>query len=111
MGLYCLPVKTVSAIRVQVEAKAARVAELGGWPSYISHDSLLARVPTPELRATGFDAGIACALDLIPRDRQRLASSLHAAYTPAVVAQARREAAQLLRGLGDLLVARRLSCL
>jgi hypothetical protein len=78
-----------------VEAAAPRVAALGGWPDFVALESLSARVPTSERRATGFDAGIACALDLIPRERQRLAATLHAAYTPEAVEQARREAGDL----------------
>jgi hypothetical protein len=47
------------------------------------------------MTASGFDAGIACALDLIPRERQKLAACLHAAYTPAAVEQVRGEARAL----------------
>lgn len=41
----------------------------------------------------GFDAGIACALDLIPRHRQRLAARLHASYDAEVVQHVREEVA------------------
>ena len=75
----------------RVGAAAPRVAELGGWPSYIDPASLTERVPAPERPGSGFDAGIACCLDLIPRSKQRLAASLHAAYTPDAVEQVRRE--------------------
>jgi hypothetical protein len=79
-------------LRKKVFAEALRVADQGNWPPHISLDSLTERVPTDERPGSGFDAGIACALDLIPRPRQALASTLHAAYTPAAVAQVRREA-------------------
>ena len=39
----------------------------------------------------GFDAGIACALDLIPRDRQKLAATLHCNYSKSAVMQVRKE--------------------
>ena len=88
------PSLAVEAIAELVRRSAPRVARLGGWPSYIDAASLTDRVPTGgrEL-APGFDAGIACALGLIPAERQTLAARLHAAYTPAAVAQVRREAA------------------
>lgn len=83
----------LESVRARVDQQAARVAELGQWPAWISAESLTFRVPVPEGGlAPGFDAGLACALDLIPRDRQRLAARLHAAYTPGAVAQARAEA-------------------
>jgi len=76
-----------------VTAAASRLAELGSWPAYINAvESLASRVPQSEYQdAPGFDAGIACALDLVPRDKQRLAAILHAAYTPEAVEQVRRE--------------------
>lgn len=86
----------VAALRAQVENNATRVAELGSWPQWISPSSLALRIPTlTESGAGGFDAGIAAALGLIPRSRQRLAATLHAAYTPEAVAQVRAEAAAL----------------
>lgn len=74
-----------------VAASAWRVAELGEWPSYVDRSSLADRVPGFDRPASGFDAGVACALDLIPRARQELAARLHAAYTPAAVRQLRAE--------------------
>jgi hypothetical protein len=85
----------VAAIRERVTVNAARIAEQGSWPSYIAFESLTDRVPAPGQLATGFDAGIGCALDLIPRAAQRLASQLHAAYTPAAVEQVRHETTHL----------------
>lgn len=79
-------------LRELVDAEAARVAELGEWPDWISPASLTERVPLGSAAAPGFDAGIACCLGLIPPARQRLAARLHAAYTPQAVAQVRREA-------------------
>jgi len=73
----------------RVADQAQRIARLGQWPDYINPvQSLAGRIPRPgERNAPGFDAGLACALDLIPRDRQALAAKLHAAYTPQAVAQ------------------------
>lgn len=87
----------IEGVRAQIAAAAARVAQLGAWPAYIdAQQSLTGRVPQPgERDAAGFDAGIACCLDLIPRDRQTLAATLHAAYTPAAVQQVRDEAGRM----------------
>lgn len=84
----------IGPLRARVAEQAERVAELGEWPGWIDRASLTERVPEPGRPATGFDAGVACTLDLIPRQRQKLAARLHAAYTPDAVAQARREAAE-----------------
>lgn len=73
-----------------------RVAELGDWPDYIEASSMLKRIPTNNGTAPGFDAGIACALDLIPRDKQKLAATLHANYSEEAVEQIRHES-----GLND----------
>lgn len=83
----------LSAVRANAAANAQRVAQLGQWPSYIDpQESLTGRIPRiGERGAPGFDAGLACALDLIPRERQRLSAQLHAAYTPQAVEQVRRE--------------------
>jgi len=78
-------------LQAKIRQEAPRVASLGNWPSYINvEDSLVGRVPI-ETPASGFDAGIACALDYIPRHKQKLAASLHAAYTPEAVEQVRQE--------------------
>ncbi|MFH1404597.1 MAG: hypothetical protein ABIH21_00675 [Patescibacteria group bacterium] len=83
----------VADIRGTVEENMSRVAQQGNWPSYINaKDSLLGRIPeVGQATAPGFDAGIACAMDIIPRDKQGLASVLHAAYTEAAVEQVRSE--------------------
>ena len=74
-----------------VRNQAPRVAELGGWPSWVNPDTLADRIPTEGRPAPGFDAGIACALHCIPEEKQRLSAILHAAYTPEAVEQVRRE--------------------
>ncbi len=78
-------------------AAASRLAALGNWPSYIDAvGSLTERIPTgDDANAPGFDAGIACALGLIPEDKQRLSAILHGAYTPEAVEQVRREAVEM----------------
>jgi hypothetical protein len=83
----------IEAFRYQVEQQANRVAQLGQWPPYMqAKESLLARIPKQgDTNAPGFDAGLACALDKIPRDKQELAARLHGAYTPEAVAQIVRE--------------------
>lgn len=79
-----------------VRANMHRVRTLGNWPSYIDPEvSLLRRVPPRFLPAPGFDAGIACALGLIPENKQRLSAVLHAAYTPEAVKQVRHEAVNM----------------
>ena len=79
---------TISEIQKMVRENAGRVAGLGNWPSRIPPAELLvSRVPASGTAGPGFDAGLACALDLIPRDKQQLAATLHAAYTPDAVAQ------------------------
>jgi len=86
----------IEEIRRTVAANMHRVAELGQWPSRINvEQSLLGRIPKPYEEAPGFDAGIACALDLIPRDKQQLAAQLHANYTPEAVKLVRRESVQM----------------
>lgn len=78
-----------------VDNNCKRVAELGEWPAWIPPESLVERVPQSSEKREGFDAGIACALDLIPRGKQKLSATLHANYTPEAVAQIRLEIAQL----------------
>jgi len=79
-------------IKEIVAAAAPRIAELGAWPPYINaEESLVSRIPSETGNAPGFDAGLACALDLIPRDKQRLCAILHAAYTQEAVEQVRSE--------------------
>lgn len=79
----------------KVEQAVPRVAALGAWPAWIGPESLTDRIPVADEEASGFDAGIACALDLIPRDKQQLAAKLHAAYTEEAVEQVRAEIVEL----------------
>jgi hypothetical protein len=71
-----------------------RVAKLGQWPEH--HDvekALLGRIPRRGRTAPGFDAGVACALGMIPRPRQELACKLHANYDEDSVETVRHELA------------------
>jgi hypothetical protein len=82
----------MESIKEIVTAAASRLAELGAWPKdFEAEQSLVSRIPDGEGNSPGFDAGLACALDLIPRDKQRLSAILHAAYTEAAIEQVRRE--------------------
>ena len=82
-------------MRKVVEANAERVAKLGQWPAYIEPGSLVERLPQADgKKSPGFDAGVACATDLIPRDKQELAARLHANYSKGAVMQIRQEAAE-----------------
>jgi hypothetical protein len=84
----------IDKVRTTVAANADRVAKLGEWPPYIEPGSLLERIPKEGgEKAAGFDAGIACATNLIPEDRQKLAACLHANYSKEAVLQIRQEAA------------------
>ena len=76
-----------------VRENALRVAQLGDWADCGDPvNAMLSRVPTDNYtHAAGFDAGIACCLDIIPRDNQKLSATLHANYTPAAVEQIQRE--------------------
>lgn len=81
----------LDAIRDQIRKAVPRIRELGNWPEWIDDKTLFDRVPNMLGARSGFDAGIACALDLIPREKQRLSAVLHAAYTEAAVEQVRAE--------------------
>lgn len=94
----------LSNSRKIISDNATRVAEVGTWPAWIQAEkSLLERIPGEGNSAPGFDAGLACALDLIPREKQALAAGLHARYTPERVAQVRRE-------IGDMIPADSETC-
>jgi hypothetical protein len=78
------------------EQNAARLATLGGWPAWFdARKSLVSRIPSDDTGAPGFDAGVACALGLIPLAKQRLSATLHAAYTEAAVEQVRTESTSM----------------
>ncbi len=80
-------IEDLDAIRQMVAENATRIAVLGKWPEYVSpEESLTDRVPKKgETHAPGFDAGVACALDLIPREKQELAATLHANYSQEII--------------------------
>ena len=79
----------IGQLRETVKREAPRVGKLGGW-SQRAVDQLVDRIPNGE-PAAGFDAGIACALGLIPRDLQIVSAELHANWSPDVVQQIRDE--------------------
>jgi len=82
----------IDKAREIVGKNAERIAKLGKWPEFIPPESLLERVPKEgQEDAPGFDAGIACSLDLIPRDKQELSATLHANYSKDAVIQIREE--------------------
>ena len=75
-----------------IKERISEVRELGKWPDWVSDDSLTSRIPIiPDKKFLGFDAGIACCLDLIPRNKQELSAQLHAAYTKEAVDRYRQE--------------------
>jgi hypothetical protein len=84
--------KTIEEIRKKIKNNMYEIAKKGNWDSSIDvESSLLRRVPTKELLASGFDAGIAAALDLIPKDSQKLVCTLHASYSEECINQIRKE--------------------
>lgn len=84
--------RLIEISRTIVLAETERVARLGDWPEWIDAiDTLASRIPSPDGRQPGFDAGIACALNLIPADKQRLSAKLHADFTADAIGQVRRE--------------------
>lgn len=81
---------------------ADRVAALGNWPKRMKGMDLLKRIPDRnDTQAKGFDAGIACALDIIPEKYQQMPAQLHANYTPDIVQQAKEQIAKLLQASED----------
>jgi|GEM_PF-979761 len=83
------PIEELGAL---VEANGAKVAQMGQWPAHIAVSaSLTGRVPFGDNLRSGFDAGVACSLGLMPPHSQKLIATLHAAYTPEAVAEIRRE--------------------
>src|SRR3989344_8019479 len=89
----------IDLILKKIKAESPRIKDLGNWPTWVREDSLIERVPKPsDTKAPGFDAGIACSLDLFPRERQGLSAILHGAYTPEAVAQIREEIINLIPG-------------
>lgn len=89
-----IPLSKVLALLTAID----RVVKLGNWPERArarAVESLAGRIPVEGGTSSGFDAGLACCLDLIPRDKQKLAATLHANYSEAAVEQVRREAAEM----------------
>lgn len=79
-------------IRKIVSENSSRIAELGEWPEYIEPGSLSERIPDESGKMfAGFDAGVASAMDLIPRDKQKLSAKLHAHYTKESIRQIQDE--------------------
>jgi len=85
---------TVRALRKIVEEECTSLAKLGEWER-VPPESILKRVPSLLKTASGFDAGIACCLGMIPADKQRLSAVMHAAVNEAAVMQVRAEAETL----------------
>jgi len=81
---------TLDEIRNTVVFRSVQIKTLGNWPDFVSEDSLINRIPQAN-DAPGFDAGIACCLDLIPKNKQRLSAVLHGAYTRDAIKQVRKE--------------------
>lgn len=78
----------IATIKTLVEENAQRVAKLGTWPTHIEVGSLAERIPQEgDNNAAGFDAGLACAMNLIPPEMQKLSAKLHANYSRETVLQ------------------------
>ena len=85
----------VRALWKIVKEECTSLAKLGEWPEWIPPESILNHIPKAGQTASGFDAGIACCLGMIPRNRQRLSAVMHAAITEQAVMQVRAEAETL----------------
>ncbi len=82
----------IAEIRALCDANGQMVAALGKWPAHIKiSESLGSRIPAADNKSSGFDAGLATALGLIPPHAAVLTATLHAAYTPDAIAQVRAE--------------------
>lgn len=80
----------MATLRVICNTNGAAVAALGAWPTHINiENSLTARIPDDDAPSSGFDAGLATALGLMPAHAASLTATLHAAYTPTAVEQVR----------------------
>ncbi len=84
-------------IRTMVRAEGARIKELGDWAEWMDPDkSLTDRIPQDDDESyPGFDAGIACALNLIPSDKQKLSAIMHAGIKPEAIEQIRSEITEM----------------
>lgn len=87
----------LEVLRERALKRALRVGFLGKWPSRKLtpenlKNSLPDRIPTQGQKdAKGFDAGLAVALEMMPKDKESLSAKLHGNYTREVVAQIREE--------------------
>lgn len=92
-----------AALKTLVLQATPRIAAAGNWPAWIDQTTSLAdRIPAENTAASGFDAGIACALGIMPTAVEKLSATLHAAYTPAAVADVRGAITQNGQGLWTL---------
>lgn len=85
----------------RVKGGVKRVQSTGKWGKEIDPSAaLLERVPIKiGEKKPGFDAGIACALDLIPREAQGLSAMLHANYTPKAMEKIKEEVNENIENL------------
>lgn len=78
------------ALQLRARTAGANVAKAGAWPAWIDvESSIVNRIPANGGTASGFDAGLACTLGLMPPHAEKLVATLHAAYTPGAVADVR----------------------
>ncbi len=88
---------TLEEIAKTIEENVDRIAKLGGWPDELDkRGALLKRLPLNNSTSTGFDAGIAAALNLIPPECQKLIATIHANYNSSCVEQIREESQEML---------------
>lgn len=87
-----LAAQPMASLRMLCHTNGGAVAALGQWPAHIRiEDSLTARIPDDSTASSGFDAGLATALGLMPAHAAALTATLHAAYTPAAIEQLRSD--------------------
>lgn len=98
--LRIMPYEDLDEMRTIVEESIQRLSALGGWSLNEQLVPLQERIPKEQdsdHKVSGFDADIACALRLIPIDKQALAAQLHDRKNPGknLVLQIRKEAKKL----------------
>jgi len=74
---------------------SAQIARMGKWPEIFEADSIASGIPTNGTRRFGFNAVIACALELIPQDRWWLPALVYHGWLSEEVHQIRREAREM----------------
>lgn len=91
-NLESLPLPDLKGI---VRQEGERIKALGEWHEGVDVEkSLVGRMPENEEKtAPGFDAGLACAFDLIPRAKQKLSAMMHANINNGAIEQIRAEVA------------------